>query len=305
MYHDLIALNSARNALVYLIKAKKIKAINMPYFNCRVVADAVNHFCPETSIHYYHVDTHFVPIYNGAPSGIPMYYVNYYGLQKHVFQNLVNDHLILDNSQAFYSPPVNYGDSIYCPRKFFGVSDGGYLHTTARLDIALERDTSWEHSLHLLKRVDCGASAAYADFQAADSNLTGRPLKCMSRLTESILNHIDYALVKKTRLSNFNFLHRYLAERNSITELIDRALTDHNFVPLCYPLYTLNAEQIRKNLISEKIYIPVYWPELRESSLLNRYELNLVTNVICLPIDQRYGEREMLRIVSLLNETNL
>jgi hypothetical protein len=299
-YSGVLALNSARNALVYLIKSRGIRNLFMPYCNCRVVANAITRFCPDTAIHYYHINIDFSPKLGEVPIGSYIYYVNYYGLKDDIPVQLYNYHVILDNAQAFYSLPLEMGDTIYCPRKFFGVSDGGYLHSTARLDIALERDTSWENSLHLLKRIDCGASEAYADFQSADLALTGRPLKRMSRFTERILNSIDYATVKKTRLANFNFLHSYLAEKNSIKDLIVRALTNHDFGPLCYPLYTFNADQIRKKLISEKIYIPVYWPELRESSVLNRDELNLVNNIVCLPVDQRYNEKTMSKTIDLL-----
>jgi hypothetical protein len=301
MYSDLIMLNSARNALVYAIKAGRIRAIRMPYYNCHVVVDAINRFCPETSIHYYHVDSSFIPIQEGVPSGIPLYYVNYYGLQTDVVQHMGKDHVILDNSQAFYSSPIPNGETIYCPRKFFGVSDGAYLSTNVRLKDSLEEDTSWEHAIHLLKRIDCSASSAYEDFQAADASLSGRPLKLMSRLTRRILGGIDYVTVRESRLSNFNCLHECFAKDNLLTVLIDKALSDHEFVPLCYPLYALNAEQIRTKLISKKIYIPVYWPELRESSLLTDNERKLVNNIVCLPIDQRYDEKEISKIIDILS----
>jgi hypothetical protein len=300
IYNNLLKLNSARNCLVYLINLKHIKGVHLPYYVCSVIADVVRRFCPETRIHLYHVDERFYPITEYFKAGDFLYYVNYFGLQDHLIQNLPCCNSIIDNAQAFYSPPLINVDTIYCPRKFFGVSDGGYLSTNVQPIESLEEDTSWEKAVHLLKRIDCSATAAYADFQAADGSLRGRPMKQMSRLTKTILSSIDHIYVREKRLTNFNHLHHVLAKKNAISSSIENALTSESFVPFCYPLQTQNADLIRVKLIKNNIYVPTYWPELRNSSELNDAELNFVNNIICLPIDQRYGELDMVRIIDSL-----
>jgi hypothetical protein len=268
----------------------------MPYLNCHVVAEAINIFCPETSIHYYHVDEHFMPLLGGTPSGASLFYVNYYGFQGHVLRELENDRIILDNAQAFYAPPVADGDTIYCPRKFFGVCDGGYLNTNVVLDQELEWDTSWNQATHLLKRIDCGASVAYHDFQAAEDTLKGKSLMKMSRLTQRILGNIDYDAIKKIRRKNFILLHHHLRKQNGLSSLIESVYEQDSFVPLCYPLMCDHAELLRNRLIENKIYVPQYWPELRDSVKLNDFERRFVRQIVCLPIDQRYGKAEMEKI---------
>ena len=47
-YPNLIALNSARNALVYLCKAKKIEKLYLPYFLC----DSILEICKRENILY-------------------------------------------------------------------------------------------------------------------------------------------------------------------------------------------------------------------------------------------------------------
>jgi hypothetical protein len=238
---------------------------------------------------------------DGIPTDAPLYYVNYYGLPEDVICRLTDRHVILDNSQAFYSPPTPHGDTIYCPRKFFGVSDGAYLQTNALIDEPLECDTSWEHAVHLLKRIDCGASAAYDLFQTADAALTGKPLMKMSRLTQRILSGIDHEEIKIKRRENFTRLHRSLGKKNGLTSFIAVAWGAESFVPLCYPYMTDNAESLRKLLIENKIYVPIYWPELKASPELNEFERRFVRQILCLPIDQRYGELEMQNIINVLN----
>ena len=127
LYDNLLMLNSARNCLVYLIIAKQISDVYLPYYNCDVVADAVRRFCPKTRVQWYHVNDNFEPMVEDYSPERYLYYVNYYGLQDRLIQSFSNRHVIVDNAQAFYSVPMMTRDSIYCPRKFFGVSDGGYL----------------------------------------------------------------------------------------------------------------------------------------------------------------------------------
>ncbi len=304
MYADLLGVNSARNALVFLVKEKQIKIINLPYFNCSVVGEAIGRFCPETTINYYHVNEDFKPVDDTVNKNAPLYYVNYYGLQRKVIQDLQQYPLILDNAQAFYSKPIPTGDTIYCPRKFFGVSDGGYLHTSLTPEKSLEHDESWNHATHLLKRIDLGPTAGYADFQAADHSLSGRPLLGMSKLTRKILSSIDYDAAKLRRKVNFELLHLELAGSNKLTHLIDRVFVDNAYVPLCYPYMTRAAEVLRKQLIENRIFIPVYWPELKHSQDLNNCELAFVNDIVCLPVDQRNSEEEMHEILRVVHGIN-
>lgn len=296
MYSDLIGLNSARNALVFLIKSRKITKIHLPYFNCRVVSAAVKRHCPETSILYYHIDADFNPDLTGIGTNAFLYYVNYFALQELILQRLENVNLIVDNAQAFYSPPRVRGDTIYCPRKFFGVCDGGYLQTDAEFDLTLVSDTSWEHAAHLMKRIDCGASSAYLQYQAAEAILAAAPPMKMSRLTQRILAGIDYPAIKAARIDNFIQLHHHLGAGNMLLPSIETALASDSFVPFCYPYLTEGAGPLRKRLLANEIYVPVYWPELEGDPELNTFERRFVEQMVCLPIDQRYGKAEMLRI---------
>ena len=41
-YKDLIPLNTGRNALLYLLKAKNIKKVYIPYYLCNSISDMLN-----------------------------------------------------------------------------------------------------------------------------------------------------------------------------------------------------------------------------------------------------------------------
>ena len=127
-YPDLIALNNARNALLYILKARKIKKIYIPYFLC----DSVANICEREgySYEYYSIDERFLPIFDKTlcPDEY-LYIVNFYGqINNQTLKTLKQKYynVIFDNVQAFFQKPVKGIDTIYSCRKFFGVPDGGY-----------------------------------------------------------------------------------------------------------------------------------------------------------------------------------
>ena len=83
---------------------------------------------------FYSLDAHF-DIIDDITLGESdwLLYVNYFGICGPNIDRLRDRHasgqLILDHSQAFYAAPTECLATIYSPRKFFGVPDGGLLVT--------------------------------------------------------------------------------------------------------------------------------------------------------------------------------
>ena len=292
-HSGLIPLNSARNALVYVIRARGIRRIRMPYLDCPVVEDAVRRFCPGTEIEKYHVDGQWRPILDGTSADAPLYVINYFGMQEEVLRDLEGCPLVVDQAQAFFAPPPAGADAIYCPRKFVGVSDGAYLKTDRLLVEPLEQDESWPHAGFLLKRIDAGPAAGYREFKDADSGLVGRPLRSMSALTRRILQSLDTGTIIRRRRQNFKALHRALGAVNSLGDAVARAILDPVFVPFFYPLLVPDAARVRSGLIAQDIFVPVFWPELLMDKALNPFERQFVDSIVCLPVDQRYRPDDM------------
>ena len=121
-YHDeMIALNTARNAFVYLVKAKNISKVFIPYYLC----DCVSNVCLRENIafEYYHVDENFLPIFDrGLSENEYLYIVNYFGqidIEKIQEYKGKYRNIIVDNVQAFFQKPLEDVDTIYSCRKFF------------------------------------------------------------------------------------------------------------------------------------------------------------------------------------------
>lgn len=64
-----------------------------------------------------------------------------------------------------------------------------------------------------------------------------------------------------------------------------------------YPLWIENGAAARKKLQAEKIYIPTLWPNVLQELPEKAIEYQLAANILPLPVDQRYTQVEMQRIV--------
>ena len=55
---------------------------------------------------------------------------------------------------------------------------------------------------------------------------------------------------------------------------------------------------LRKKLINSKIYIPTLWPDVLELCEKDSIEYNYAQNILPIPIDQRYNDKDMDYIIS-------
>lgn len=291
------ALNSARNCLRYLLLARRPSRLHLPAYLCDSMLEPPRQAGVE--IDFYNVDAD-LEIAGEPDLGRDewLLYVNYFGVKTGYCRRLASRYgaaLVVDNSQALYVPPViGAAATLYSPRKFCGVADGGYLYADASLDAALERDVSYDSMRHLAGRIDVDASAFYAEFCASERRLSGRPLRRMSALTEALLNGIDHEHARQTRRRNFGFLHAALGAANRL-----RIGADGIDGPLAYPFLSPDAT-LRQRLIAHKVYVARYWDEVLQRRQASAWEKELVEYLVPLPIDQRYGEAEMRFIVDLV-----
>ncbi|MDQ2085656.1 hypothetical protein RBH29_04310 [Herbivorax sp. ANBcel31] len=294
-YKNLISLNSGRNALLYLLKAKNIKRLHIPYFLCNSVSDMLkrNNF----DFNYYCIDNEFNPIISGNIQKYEyLYIVNYYGQLTDKKINLLKssfERIIIDNTHAFFQKPIKGIDTIYSCRKFFGVPDGAYLATDCVLDGDLEIDVSKDRMTHILGRFEGKASDYYSDFKENDMCFKNAPLKKMSKLAKNILGAIDYENVIQTRNENYKYLENNFKKYNKLKLIIPNG-------PFAYPMYIEDGMNVKKMLLENKVYIPTLWPNVLRNAPKSSVEYDYSTNVLPLPCDQRNNVEDMKKIVNLL-----
>ncbi|CAM3770774.1 DegT/DnrJ/EryC1/StrS aminotransferase family protein [Elizabethkingia occulta] len=297
-YSNLIHLNTARNCLEYILRTRRYEKIYLPYFTCDVLLEPINKV--NIDYQFYDIDDSLEPIfdYNKIGENEAFLITNYFGIKTQFIEDLSkkNKNLIVDNAQAFFAEPSLEIDTFYSPRKFVGVSDGGFLATNQLLENSLETDYSCDRMSHLLKRIDSSAEDGYPDFVANDKILENQEIKLMSHLTRTILLSIDFERIKKQRRENYLFLNEHLKSSNFL-----KIELDQKDVPMVYPYRVKNAKEIRNILIAKKIYCATYWPNVLEWSDYSVNSYHLTSEIIALPIDQRYNQSDMIKIIEIIN----
>lgn len=245
---------------------------------------------------YYSIDADFIPRIEQLASDEWIYIVNFYGqLDNHIIATLRKKYekIIVDNVQAYFQLPVQGVDTIYSCRKFFGVPDGAFLYTDQCLEEKLVLDKSDGKMRYLLGRFEHTASEFYEEYKQREKQFENEPIKQMSKLTYNLLHGIDYEFVQSKRNTNFMILYDALCTINKLSLLVPNGA-------FMYPLYIENGAKIRNDLRKKKIYIPTLWPDVFDICCENEMEYNMAQNILPLPIDQRYGAREMHRICEIL-----
>ena len=295
LHEGAIALNCGRNALAFLLRARKIQRLWIPKFIC----DSVTGVCEREGVPYsfYNIGLDFLLAQEiQLGDGEYLYFVNY-------FSQFTNDQIaayvkqyervIVDNAQSYFQMPIPGVDTLYTCRKYFGVADGAFLYTDSVLSEELPQDESFERMRFLLGRFERTASEFYREYVANNDFFASEPIKRMSKLTDNLLHGIDYPKVRETREKNYQYLHEALGGINRLR------LSEHAGT-FMYPLYLENGSEIRKKLQKKQIYIPTLWPDVFEWCKETEVEYIMAKNILPLPIDQRYKNKEMGLLIEIL-----
>lgn len=295
-----IALNTCRNALEYIIlQLPDAKRIIVPYYTCEAVIEPLKRLPVEYE--FYHIDEQ-LEMAEGIDLQEGDYLIanNYFGVKDAYITELAErygERLIVDNAQALFAPVLPGIMAAYSTRKFVGVADGGFAGgVSAESALDYESDNSAEHDSHLLIRKEKGAEAGFRDYQANECKLDNQPIRRMSPQTQSILSHIDYEKVIQQRRQNYRFISEALGDMN----LIQLPAMDSFACPMVYPFMT-NDELLRARLIENKVFVARYWPNVLEWCSNEDIEYKFATCIIPLPVDQRYGEKDMKIIIETIN----
>ena len=294
-YHqEALRLDCARNCLGYLIEARKITRIWIPYWMCQSVHDIAKQH--QVSVQYYEITPSFSPDYSKIDfdEGDYLYLVDYYGqLSSCDFDEAIafsDARIIVDEVMSFFRKPIPGVDTIYSCRKFFGVSDGAYLYTSASINRKLPVSSSHEYMISVLGRAEGSSNDFFGDSQRNNERFRSETISIMSPITANILRAIDYQAVSSRRRSNFE----YVASRLGTINQLHPHPVDGAFM---YPLLLDNGFELRKRMQQKKIYISTFWTNVtNHNGLSGRYARDILPMII----DQRYDIDDMRYMCDLL-----
>ncbi len=296
---DAIALNSGRGCLAYLIELRHIGTVWLPDFMC----DSVYGLFEREGVHVrrYPINASLLPDYPSfdMKDGDWLLLMDYYGQLQPGEVDRASEvscgNLIVDETQGFFRKPWGNADTTYTCRKWFGVPDGAYLCTKdgVRLPRDLERDESFNRMGFVVGRFERTASEFYDLASANNALFSQEPAKAMSSLTENLLNAVDYSQVLMRRRRNW----AHLAQRLEVSNLLGLS---EPWGPFMYPYKVDDAGDVRSRLAREGVFVPMLWPNVAVDDGVGPVAHDCASNILPLPIDQRYDLEDMEVLVEVL-----
>lgn len=290
---DIARLNTGRAAIWHAYRITGCKAIWLPYYQCDTVRDFLMR--KGVTIKYYHIDEMFNPIDLCPKENESVLLVNYYGIMSSVRMQSLSEkykNVIIDNSQAYFSRPLDDCLNVYSCRKFIGVPDGAYVigKGAHRYLNEYEQSYSSDTALFMLQRIEYGCEGkAYQNRQINEHRIDSEDCMKMSKLTRTILDGTDYEVIKTRRKENFNTACRLFSEANKLNP---ETYYDDETIPMVYPL-VVEDDDLLSRLQEMKHFQGHWWSYLIDEMPENSFEHWISRYVIPITIDQRYGMKEL------------
>lgn len=296
---NICRLNAARYAIIKAVKDGGYKKIWVPVYLCVSVLDVIK---KDSAINYglYNINQRFEPILESIAEDECILLTNYYGQKNDDYYFAMTTkykNIIFDNTQCFYIKPniLNGVYNVYSPRKFFGVTDGAYLiGRGVKGKMLYDKDESGDRAKLLFESLEHGTNACYDEYLKTEDELTYSGIREMSYATKVILGNIDYEGIRKHRLDNYLFLCEAFNEINELR------INYQAVSPMVYPLL-VKKNELRKTLVSHKVYVPQWWKAVIENEKSNEWERYISENIYPLPIDQRYTTADIKELICIVN----
>lgn len=299
-HEDGVLLNTGRNAIEYILRSiPYLKKVYLPFYTCHTVMQPIQ--TGGVNYSHYHINSDFKLSNNiQLQSGEYLIYTNYFGMMDDYVKELYSiygNRLIVDNAQAFFTPNTLCDKCMYTPHKFAGVTSGAIAYSDEHFDISdVEIDQTYDRTSHFFARYECPAILAYNDYLINMKKSRNQPIRKMSKLTYRLLRNLDFEMIRKRRIANVNYIHASLKDQNLIKmDLSGKPL-------MVYPFWT-EEKGLKALLQKNKIFCATYWPNVQEWCSEHDLEYSMVNNIVCIPIDQRYGIDDMNQILDIIQKT--
>lgn len=212
-----------------------------------------------------------------------------------------------DKTHSLYSRqeeiPVDYIIGSF--RKWHGIPDGGFAVCTDGVfnnkpkenDCRIEQ-LKLDASQLKYKYMVCyeGEKSLFREkYQLAEEYLENQiEYHEMSPSSKKLQANLDVNGLKKKRRENYNFLYEQIRNIEEIKILMPKCNQDDT--PLYFAMLVENRTELQEKLRQKDIYAPIIWPQEFLQVCICKEAQKIYKNVLCLPVDQRYGLDDMQRI---------
>ncbi len=322
---DIDFFNTGRSAIESWFKANGRKGkVWIPSFICASVTDAVKRAGCE--IEYYPIDCELrlnMAFLNDCSivKGDIFYLMQYFGYaipdEEAEFVSKLKDKgvtvfeditmsLLSESRDCFGVGDVVLGSL----RKWFPIPDGAFIASGSSLEKAEKDNAAYDYSLYYLTaqlmkslylespdKYDKKEFLKYSD-KGNESLFSDYTIRNMSDISINLLSSVDVDAVIARRRKNYDMLYEMLKSMSFITLPGRRS---EGMIPMGMFILTEDRDSLLSHLIANDVYSNVHWKP-NDATEMFKDSAYLSRHCITIPCDQRYGEKEMEYICSVLRE---
>ena len=216
---------------------------------------------------------------------------------------------IEDCTQCLYSDihRSNCDFAVGSIRKWTGTPDGGFavcregefFGKPQKTDVILEKakvEASYAKYRYLFE-YEGEKSEMLAMYRHAEDILDNQTeIYAISTTSVKVQSNLNIDNLKRKRRENFKLLGKIISSRVKTVFCLN-----NQEVPLYFPIIVDDRTALQRYIIENDIYAPVIWPKSEIQPIVCDGAENAYKHLLCIPIDQRYDEEDMNRIVKVIN----
>ena len=197
-------------------------------------------------------------------------------------------------------------------RKFLAIPDGGALISKRPLKQLLLQNADERIEEIAIRAFDMKKD--YFEYQTEEKKMAFRAkyqelnelicnnenLEKIGKISEKIIFTCDIKSIKDIRVKNYKMLSSAIDGFIYLKKVIDVDINDS--CPLYFPVYVNEREKLQLYLSKNSVYCPIIWKRASQIDREDSVSRYMYSHMLCFPIDQRYGEDEMKKIIKLLEE---
>lgn len=286
---DAVLLTSGRACMAAILDQLRPARVHVPFYTCDSLLAPMRERGIPTE--FLAIDAQLqVSGLPGANDSELVVLINHFGVRNAAILRLAAEYkgpIALDLTHAYYASPPKGVWAFNSLRKFFGVPDGGQLHSPIPLSAPVQSNERVNADHLLLRELEPGTIALEA-FRTNEARMSTAYLGA-NVLTKAVMTHVDEQAARERRNANFAAAHEVFGGANQLD--LDLASIDG---PLCYPLLLDRTVDLAP-MHARGLFIARYWPDVlrRPEAAHHPIESMLSARLLAFPIDQRYTDQHI------------
>ena len=319
-FGDIVLTSSGRGAITLLLQQinPRFKTVLLPSYICESV---ILPFIEQGyDCYFYNINDDLsveIESINSYKDIGVFVHIGYYGFATNfnlvdlLKQLKLNSTIIVEDvtHTMFSNHPRDLENDFYIGsiRKWFGLPSGGFLASSKvkvkgtnlvseefsklRLEALLNKNEYIKTNKQSLKQ-------SFLNLFTEAEEILDKDLApyCIDDLSIYFISSVNTDELIYKRRSNFQVLSDGIKNISYVDPLFNELVK--NICPTYYPIYVnTNRDYVRQELIKSKIYCPIHWDIPKQ---ISNKSLGIYNRILSLPCDQRYGDDDMKRILSVL-----